>query len=430
MPADDRSPAVDVTLAGRSVPGLRAPLLSVVVVNHDYGRFVGETIDSIKAQDYGPMECVIVDNGSTDNSLHVIRDHVGSDARFDVLPLPSNIGQLAGALRGLRETSGQFVAFVDADDVLLPSFASTHIQAHLAVPTNVGVTSSGLLEVDREGRSLSSSHAGLQLARTSGVTGLRDLQDVVRLATIDDDRFEHVLSRRTVTVPASVDAWIWAPGTSNVLRRSVVDLLVEGMSEPGNRSADSFFLPLCHAFAGTALIDVPLTIYRLHGTNFFSAREMIAGLRNSTAEYVETHGSDQYENVEVVLRQAERFRWLLGVRRFWEVVDQATCCEGDVLPFYRTDDAEDVFTRTAATTIAAVGPAAYVAAVRGRFTGRRARAIVRAAYGGRLPWRARCLLLALSWRGAWTALRTAPRWVGRLGWAVRGGRGPEVRIGS
>ena len=70
---------------------LHAPVLSLIVVNRDYGRFLGQTIDSIKAQDYAPIECVIVDNGSTDQSLEVIerhavlRDHVGQRSTVAVL---------------------------------------------------------------------------------------------------------------------------------------------------------------------------------------------------------------------------------------------------------------------------------------------------------------------------------------------------------
>lgn len=66
---------------------LPLPGVSLVVVNHNYGGFIGETLQSIRQQTYPWTECLIVDNGSTDNSLAVVRDHVGDDPRFEIVAL-------------------------------------------------------------------------------------------------------------------------------------------------------------------------------------------------------------------------------------------------------------------------------------------------------------------------------------------------------
>src|SRR5690349_12902878 len=61
--------------AGPPLPSLTmtSPLVSVVVTNHNYGRFLGECLESALNQDYSPVEVVVVDDGSTDNSRQVLR---------------------------------------------------------------------------------------------------------------------------------------------------------------------------------------------------------------------------------------------------------------------------------------------------------------------------------------------------------------------
>lgn len=416
---------VTVTVGGQGVPWLHAPVLSLIVVNRDYGRFLGQTIDSIKAQDYAPIECVIVDNGSTDQSLEVIERHVAGDPRFSVVALPENRGQLGGLLAGLDKTSGQFLAVVDADDVLMPSFASVHVQTHLAVSTTVAVTSSELVQVDSEGRCVASSYRDQRSpdgARIGARTAVRAARDVVRLSTVTAEYYEETLSPRVRLEPATNPRWLWSPGTNNVLRRSVVDLVLHEASAPRNRSADSFLLPLCHAFGGTALVDLPLASYRVHGANYFARRETLAGLRNGSPDYFNSHRGDAYDNVEHVLAGAETFRWVLGGTRFWEVVDQVSCREGWLADFYSQREAVDVFVRTARATCAAVGEAAFVAAVCGRFRPTAAREIVDAAFDGRPSARVELLLRGLGWRRHWAQRHEVRRVVDGARWALRGGR--------
>lgn len=90
-----------------------APLVSVVIPNYNYARYVGQAIESVLAQTYQPIEVIVVDNGSTDGSLEVIGRY-GESCR--VLP-QSDLGQSVGRNRGMQEAKGEFIAFLDADDV-------------------------------------------------------------------------------------------------------------------------------------------------------------------------------------------------------------------------------------------------------------------------------------------------------------------------
>ena len=82
-------------------------------------RYVAEAIDSILAQTFSDFEFIIVDDGSTDRSLKIIRNYEKRDARIKVISRP-NTG-IVGALNdALAAAESEFIARMDADDVALP----------------------------------------------------------------------------------------------------------------------------------------------------------------------------------------------------------------------------------------------------------------------------------------------------------------------
>ena len=93
---------------------------SIIVVNHDYGRFVGQAIQSALDQSCASTEVVVVDDGSTDDSLAVIDRYSHA---VTVISQP-NRGQAAAINAGFRRSQGRVVIFLDADDVLEPSVAA------------------------------------------------------------------------------------------------------------------------------------------------------------------------------------------------------------------------------------------------------------------------------------------------------------------
>ena len=132
------------------LPVFKDPLVSIVIVNWNYARFVGQAIASVRSQTYTNFKCIVVDNASTDNSLAVINEAIAGDNRFQVHGLPENRGHLGGALSVLDRVPGDFVVFLDADDILFDNFLSSHIQVHLATTTPTSFTSSNFITVDED----------------------------------------------------------------------------------------------------------------------------------------------------------------------------------------------------------------------------------------------------------------------------------------
>ena len=151
----EQVPSIHLSTAGHPLAAKEVlpPLVSIVVVNRDYGEFIGATLDSIARQNYPWFECVVVDNASSDDSRTVIERHIRADRRFSTVCLGENLGQLRGALHVIDGLRGGFVAFVDADDILFSNYLSVHLQVHLALPSAVGFTSSNIIETGKDGRS-------------------------------------------------------------------------------------------------------------------------------------------------------------------------------------------------------------------------------------------------------------------------------------
>lgn len=89
--------------------------MSVVTAAYNMGGYIAETLDSILGQDYPLIECVVVDDGSTDNTPEVLQRYA-AEPRVRIVRQP-NAGQTVAKNHGVAESRGEFIAFCDADDV-------------------------------------------------------------------------------------------------------------------------------------------------------------------------------------------------------------------------------------------------------------------------------------------------------------------------
>ncbi|NES18026.1 MAG: glycosyltransferase [Symploca sp. SIO3E6] len=89
------------------------PLVSIIINNYNYGSFLKEAIDSALQQNYRNIEVIVVDDGSTDNSRDVIESY-GDQIKAILKP---NGGQASAFNVGFKESHGDIVCFLDADDI-------------------------------------------------------------------------------------------------------------------------------------------------------------------------------------------------------------------------------------------------------------------------------------------------------------------------
>ena len=94
------------------------PRVSVVMAVHDGERYVGAAVDSILTQKFRDLELIVVDDGSTDRSPEIVREH--ADPRVRLVANGRNLGLAPSLNVGLAEARGEFVARLDADDVAMP----------------------------------------------------------------------------------------------------------------------------------------------------------------------------------------------------------------------------------------------------------------------------------------------------------------------
>lgn len=98
----------------------RPPLVSILINNYNYGRFLAEAIKSTLQQTYPEIEVIVVDDGSTDNSLEVL-DHNKDNVK---VIRSSNAGQAAAINMGFAASQGSIIWLLDADDTFAPAKVS------------------------------------------------------------------------------------------------------------------------------------------------------------------------------------------------------------------------------------------------------------------------------------------------------------------
>lgn len=106
------------------------PLFSVLIANHNNGKYLQEAIDSVLAQTYSNWEIVLVDDKSTDNSFEVY-DKFKGDSRFHIFFNDENKGCGYTKRRCADMAKGELCGFLDSDDILLPEALSMHVEMHL-----------------------------------------------------------------------------------------------------------------------------------------------------------------------------------------------------------------------------------------------------------------------------------------------------------
>ena len=92
-------------------------LVSIIMPSYNASRFIAESINSVLLQTYSDWELLIVDDCSRDNSVEIARKFVDIDERVKIFPLEQNVGAAAARNVAIEQAKGQYIAFLDSDDV-------------------------------------------------------------------------------------------------------------------------------------------------------------------------------------------------------------------------------------------------------------------------------------------------------------------------
>lgn len=236
----------------------QVPRASIIVTNYNYARHVGAAIDSALAQRGDGVEVIVVDDGSTDDSLDVIGafgDRIRSIAQH-------NDGQGSAFNTGFAATSGEIVVFLDADDLLEPDLVD-RLTTAFDDPSIVRV------------------QFRLNIVDDAGVTSGDFVPPLDVALAVGDVR------RQLTTFPDDIT---WQPTSGNAFRRRVLTSILPMPTADYRICADYYLSNLTPVHGSVAVLADPGGSYRVHGTNaHFTTEWTLDAIRSNIVRTSITH---------------------------------------------------------------------------------------------------------------------------------------------
>lgn len=216
--------------------------VSVVICAYNYGRFLGECLESVLRQTHPPGEIIVVDDGSEDETAEVVRRFEGVRYLRQV-----RAGTAAAFNRGFAAATGEIVCYLDADDYWMPKKLERVLMVLGANPSAGGAVHE-VLPVSGEGTRLNTELPS-QGATHACLLTLDDLEDVGFLYPL----------------PRARGRWFGVPHTACVRRAAAEDLFPLPHSTQGGVDGILVAAAVRH---GILCIPEALSAYRIHGRNW------------------------------------------------------------------------------------------------------------------------------------------------------------------
>ncbi len=128
------------------------PLVSIITPTFNSEEFLSQTIDSILNQSYKAWELIIVDDYSTDNTIQLIDTYQKKHSNISLIQNTTNQGAGVSRNKGIIAAKGDFIAFLDADDLWKPN--KLEVQINLMIKNNLDVCFSSYDLIDEDGNNL------------------------------------------------------------------------------------------------------------------------------------------------------------------------------------------------------------------------------------------------------------------------------------
>jgi hypothetical protein len=232
-----------------------SPLVSIIINNFNYARYLPQCIDSALSQTHPGTEVVVVDDASTDGSRAVIARY--GERIIPVLP-ERNGGQAAAMNAGFLKSRGKIVLFLDSDDYLYPR----------AVEQVVSTWTPGISKL----------HYRLDLVDRDGQR--------VDLFPAPEVRFDN---GDVVPLLLSTGRYETTVTSGNAFSRAALERILPIPEGDFRISADGYLVTVVPLFGPVASIEEPLGAYRLHGENAWALRSTAIGERMRKALLHDAH---------------------------------------------------------------------------------------------------------------------------------------------
>lgn len=132
------------------------PLVTVLIANYNYARWVGKALESLQAQGYSHWQAIVCDDGSSDNSRAVITAYADRDPRIRLIT-QQNAGMAAALNHAFQHAQGELIALLDSDDEWLPTRLQSVIN-HFQLHPEAGLVTHPVRAVHASGRMLKPLH--------------------------------------------------------------------------------------------------------------------------------------------------------------------------------------------------------------------------------------------------------------------------------
>ena len=247
---------------------LKLPLVTFIVTSYNYEKYILKTLESIKAQTYKNFEIIVVDDCSSDNSCEIIEDFISDnqDLKITLIKNETNQGQLASMIRGLENAEGQFISFIDSDDILLPEYAQSHIKVHME--TSVALTSCQIVEIGENDE-----------VHTMNSNASPHCDNLESLFTSEKVNFKVLKHKR-------FGGWYWSPNSSAMFRKASIELICNYKNtHKWKICPDKFLFNFANLIGGSAIIFKPLIGYRRHKNNAGNC-SLVTGDKRLHSDYI------------------------------------------------------------------------------------------------------------------------------------------------
>lgn len=132
------------------MPKNSVTVVSIVMPTYNSGGYIAQSIQSVIAQSFGDWELLIVDNSSIDNTHEIVRAYAEKDDRIKLIVNQNEHSVAAARRRAIDLASGEWIAFLDSDDLWTSDKLSVQLEAAQRLQSGFLFTASAF--IDREGR--------------------------------------------------------------------------------------------------------------------------------------------------------------------------------------------------------------------------------------------------------------------------------------